>query len=260
MKTNILGLVVTLVVGIILAGSLMMPAISDASSIKYTNVASNGVEYIYSDNFTVSKEASSTDVVINGVTFTNAGPNALILAPETILYQTGNPINFFDSTGAYTNLTNVAFSGTCTDGTFVYTIGTDEAVTVTLTDPLVAVKSGGEYVSINSGSANVRDGADIISWTWTSGANILYNGSEVVVTPTSEVDTDFAYTIADGKVSFNSLAFTYGETTIPGNTLIVPKSYAIANEYATLYSAIPVLVIVSLVLAAVAVIINSKRD
>ena len=259
MDNKLITLCITLVVGIILTGAILVPAIDDASSTKYTNVASNGVEYVYSDNFTVSKEASSTDVVINGVTFTNAGPNALILAPETILYQTGNPINFFDSTGTYTNLTNVAFSGTCTDGTFVYTIGTDETVTVTLTDPLVAVKSGGEYVSINSGSANVRDGADIISWTWTSGANILYNGSEVVVTPTSEVDTDFAYTIANGKVSLSSLVFTYGETTITGNTLIVPKSYAIDNEYATLYSAIPVLVIVSLVLAAVALIVN-KRD
>ena len=278
MKTNILTLAITLVVGIILAGSLMMPVITDASTddktannLYYNRMSELGdgsvtLTYTTDDGrlfngetpaFTKSDGTTATDLAIIADTF-------IIISYDGMWYY-----YFIDDLGAVVQVYSTATGGngavaTIEDGTMTLTRGTT-VNTVTYTKC---------YIPDNEGTyANCRGSTyyGLVPET----TSIYYVKAAradcgVATGPVNDLTTSFHLT--DGVNDTETYTFTasYDSETIGNTTLckittldmyIVPLEYHYNedNGYAALYSAIPVLVIVGLVLAATSVIIV-RRD
>lgn len=259
METNkIVTLAVMLAVVVVIMGSLLVPIVNDAATENYTNESSDGIEYIYSDSFTLSKEADSADLTVNSTEFATTGStNLLLVSDDLVINQANSSLLIILSDGTATNITSYALTATCTDGSFAYTIGTEDEVTVTLSNPMIAVTDG-DYVSINTNDdVYVSGTSDIIAWGYTSGTLCVWNGSETITSP-DDYPATFNYTIEDNQIAKSDITFTFNSRTAACNTLIVPESITIDNEYAMLYYAIPTILVAGLIVACVRVALGGK--
>lgn len=246
MKTNVLSLIITLVLGIILAGSILAPAVTDAATTTYTNNSSDGVEYVAADSFTMTKEAAGTAVNINGVEIDNAGTDLMLFSDNFVWNKVGATSLLISSAGV-NNISAKSFNGTYANGTLTYSIDGGESVSVTLTNVLVATDKG-DYVSINDNTdAIVKERSDVRTWGYGAAHLMVYNGTELTATPTGSETINIDYTITEDKINLSGISMTYGSTAVAANTIIVPKTVSFDNEYATLYMILPIVVIIALV-------------
>lgn len=181
MKTNILTLVVTLTVGIILAGSLLMPVVTDAQStvtattMYNTDLTSYGEGKYYTEDTTLLWDIEGTDIseskfYVNGVETTAYIPGAgivpIAVGDEFMVlmhdYSTSNNVTaiyvYKDETGyhntqAFVSGGDVTITYSKTAGTITLTIGSNEIATVESSHFFgKAVAGQGDYILITAGS------------------------------------------------------------------------------------------------------------
>lgn len=251
-KGSIVSLSIAAIVGVVLIATCLLPVIAEAANTHYVN---NGVlEMDEVEEFTVTKSSDSLDVVIDGVTYSEA-VGALIFSNELVLNKVGSDVYFILANTA-TKINTQTLSGVYSDGVLTYTIGTNDAVTLSLTNLLVA-KSGGSFMSTNSGTQTVYSSSvdDIRAWGWNSG---LFASVGLSVGPNdgSTVTIDYV----DNSTKMSDIHYSNGGNTASANNIIAPKDVYIPNEYNELLSIIPILVIVGLLLGVIGVAFRRYQE
>jgi len=298
MNTKLITIVLTLVVGIILAGSVLMPVLNDAKKtigdeVTYTNylMTSNQNHYDYVDSVELTATASETDgisydFVINGNPITLISDYMLAVASDGVVIQIGNAGQFACST----NLETYASEPNLNPTTYP---------TVTLT------MNNGEW-SLNAGDTVLKSG--VYTWVVTykeNGRYVAHNSSVVGAycheTPSdfivygggySSGDLDTFYSYGQGKLT---VAVSDYEGTLNWNTTLVDGTtdvyqvttcnitisdgendetytpyrclylYEVTGHEAggasySLLGAIPVIVIVALIVAAIGMVAIRRND
>ena len=288
--TNVLTLAITLVLGVILAGSVLMPVITDAQTnigepVKITNTASISLDnelYItddLSESHTFTAEYPNAYITVDDVQIptSNAVQGFYLISDGLSLFNTGSffVVSFGEKTAQYSPAWNVALSATFEDGTATFTYrdgGTTNTYTTEYTWIGYRVTEGGNYVNkVNVATANYHDMSDFIAMgNYTTGENDTY------------------YVVKDGKITLSETQYegkigTTGATAVSGTTDIYTGTLRIYvdDEYFTpfvwavkktvtgheaggasyeLLGAIPIMVIISLVLLATAAIMTKRND
>lgn len=298
MKANILTLAITLTLGVILAGSLLMPVIEDTQEtigpeVTYTNkmTSSNQYRYDYVDSLELTATASETDgvsydFVINGKEITLIGDYMLAVASDGIVIQIGTAGQF-------------AYS------TYMETYASEPNLSPTTYPEVTLTMSGGSW-SLKAGDTTLKDG----TYTWIvtykdDGRYVAHNSSVVGAycheTPSDfivygggyssgDLDTFYSYgrgkltvavsdyegtlnwntTLVDGttdvyKVTTCNITISDGEnneTYTPYRCLYLYEvtGHAASGAAYSLLGALPIMVIVGLVLAATAAIMVKRDD
>lgn len=298
MKTNLLTLVVTLTLGIILCGSLLVPIIDDVQMtagdpVTYTNVGQSGNDYRYdyvdSIEFTATAADSYwTDIKINDqaiAPLTNDYMMAILSdtyyiqigqAGQIAWGYIGNAIN----NGTYSN-TEGTLSITLANGEIEVTGGTTGTLYTGEYTWAVTIVENGTYIAKNSNPANAYcDGKVenfiLYSGNYTSGdldtfyaygkgtltlGVTTYTGS-VNLTATLVEGTTDVYKVSLCNVTINDPDNNDSETFTPYRALIkeTVTGHEASGAAYSLYAAIPIIVIIGLVLAGVGAIGFKNRD
>lgn len=146
MKTNVLTLAITLTIGVILAGSLLMPVLSDATTTEKTFTNSGVFNYgIFTpdDEYTLEYDASDGSIVVNGETvpaFDAMNKTYSIVATDNFIARFGQNSGgyFCQCIGTDTNNNNFADGGltatfTISSGNLSLTWIKSDSTTVTKT-------------------------------------------------------------------------------------------------------------------------------
>lgn len=292
MNNKLIPLVITLVVGIILAGSVLMPVLNDATETERTFLNKGYYEMTYTEADDVSLTWDSADphkVTVNDAvidlpaTADLPGPINIICGDDWFIRYTGAGLQFYPSTGSSVNAGNgVDMTVTASEGTVTITTNADPAVTKTAYYTfLYVVSENGAYVMKNTNDvAYVHEDSEIYGIgrsTVTGGyVKIKITGSISNGFTATEVGSS-AFTIGDITVNYttdsayidlyklSSLQFTVTDSDNNANDLtysyfIVPASVTseLSNHLTpgqiALIGAIPVLVIVALLVVAVGVV------
>lgn len=288
MKTNVLTLIITLVVGVILAGALLMPVINDATKTDetFTNVG-NYVEDA-AETYVITWDGTDLKVNDSVVTLPESGQTPIVsLDGFAILYK--NNANIVTTALGYTVCTSVEF--TAEEGTLSGSYvagGNTNTVNVSYTDIQVLVSE--KTTSTYSNAPKVKEG-DAISmngvYTFNDSAGSSHPlrwsftgtvGGDCEVVTISGVASQYEFSNAkinyvavdgfEGLYTIESISFdvAYTHPTTPGVTanftitntnMIGPaETTAELTDHLTtgqiaLISAIPIMVIVALLLGAV---------
>lgn len=297
MKTNILTLVITLVVGIILAGSLLAPVITDAqknTNDTLINDVSEGMTFKLdgADDYNLTTTDSIRAWLINGtaVDMYNAS-GALAITDKCRFEKNGGYVSLYDATGSrianLSGVTNkVVIEYTAETKVFSVTtytgMGDSAEVANTYTynvENILYYIPGGDYGAIQTNgdpdiSYYVNDLSEVIAGgAYTTGdldTSYFAEGSTVYVGNASYTASGTATTVKEYtdaiKGSSYSITITDGEAseTFTPYTVFVPlKVIAHTSEQngqIALYGAIPILVIVSLLMAAIGAIALRRGD
>lgn len=281
MDNKLLTLVITLVVGIILAGSLLVPAINDASK----EDASSANRYTYrmselgSNTMTLSYDETEK-ALINGEHPVVANAEGTIQTNLCVISNNAAIVSFgiqwyyyfVDTDGVYhyfntnhtllTTTTATFENGTATityDGT-EYTFGYDWVYfpdangSFVYTKPIYGayLNADDQIISFSVGASN-----NGVSIGTVDGLTCQYHATD----GTKDTDTYTpSITVVDAEMGLSTIKEIVSAT--PAD-LIIPYEYqyqveASGGVYA-LYQAIPILVIVSLLLAAVGTIVRARE-
>lgn len=269
MKTNILTLIITLVIGVILTGSLLMGVISDSEKtlgtpVDYANSTYNGYvgTYDIKDGFTIT----NSNVVDGEALVDSANTANRLVFTDTfyVTYRSSGAWQIISADGVESGTDTLACTASNGAATFTSTsLGTKE-----YTYSIAYVFSG-------------TDGEYIINSSFTHSRTIYVTDISDVFLATNQTvgDTTYFVTIKDGKITSGSTEGTMTYTTSEvGNAkgvvevtslvpningadinlaiLLVPASVTgyEPNANTALVGAIPVLVIVALVIACIAVL------
>ena len=279
MKANILTLAITLTVGIILAGSLLMPVITDASTDELTgdNAYYFRMSEIGDKTVTLSYDSTGNLPLIDGEhkTYTNSnGTNAInlaVISDSFIVSTTGSLWYYYF---VYEGVDYQIYSTATGAPGAIATIGNGEMQlyineTTSYTLPYTTCyipDNSGDYAMCQEQFNGLFEKSDVLVVSVTFRAN-----HGVAIGNVDDLTTKFHAT--DGTVDTDTYTFevVYDTQTVGLTDLcktkydsyryIVPYEYHYQddNDYAALYSALPVLVIVGLVLAATPAIIL-RRD
>ena len=297
MKTNILTLVITLVVGIILAGSLLAPVITDAqknTNDTIINDVSEGMTFKLdgADDYNLTTTDSVRAWLINGTAVdVYSASGALTITDKCRFEKNGGYVSLYDATGSrIANLSGVANKVVVeyTAETKVFSVTTytgmgdsaELANTYTYNvENILYYIPGGDYGAIQTNgdpdiSYYVNDLSEVIAGgAYTTGdldTSYFAEGTTVYVGNSSYTASGTATTVKEYtdaiKGSSYSITVTDGEDseTFTPYTVFVPlKVIAHTNEQnaqIALYGAIPILVIVSLLMAAIGAIALRRGD
>lgn len=290
MKTNVLTLAITLTLGIILAGSMLMPVITDAQTnigpaATMTNEKPAGANYNYTlwDGADISFEYSSTEssstYTINDETFSLiSSEQRIILASNDFATRSGGNSELFilnsQFVGSTTQYNNSDFSFVIENKEYTLEIG-GQTYTGHV-DWLVYASDDG-----NAGLIQLKTPSAPF---YTSNANDLVILGNIYTTG----DNDTFYSYYKGQLTVNEAyadesSVTITKTEVSGYTDIYSTTisvnvgdesftpfFILAPEKATgheasgaaysLLGAIPIIVIIGLVLAATAAIVVKRND
>lgn len=300
MKTNILTLAITLTIGVILAGSLLVPVINDAqnnTSDAITNNVTPSATFKIdgNDDYLFETNPNYALFKINGQTvdirnWDDVGP--VIVTDKCRLDKAGHIYGLFDATGARiinvnTTSQNIVCSYDASEKEFTYVLYTDltnSEVYATYTydvENIVYALPGGDYGAISTGgdpdvtyyvnslSQVIAGGAyttgDLDTSYFAEGSTVYvgnssYTGSGTAVTAKYKdyidviTGSSYAITITDGE---DSETFTPYTVFVP---LTVIAHTSEQNGMIALYGAIPVIVIVGLLVAAIGAIYTKRDD
>lgn len=298
-KTNLLTLVVTLTLGIILAGSLLMPVISDATETErtFTNdglIRMDKVDTDYSASI-FWDHTDPTVITVNDETYelpqnlpialTVGGTEEFFIRYNTdAVYIFQNNSTMAASVTNGTDLTVTIANGeiTSTDGTYT--------ITFTYSDSLFIVSDKGKYVMKNtSEAAYVKGDSDIhaygrtyltgtintacnfaIDGTITDGFTIEGWGTTSTITATeytvtSEVVAGYVDLHKFTKIDFtasdgtNTATATYGQVIVPYEVTAELTNHLNSGEIAIM-NALPIMIIVALVVMAAGALYLKRDD
>lgn len=281
-KTNLLTLVVTLTVGIILAGSLLMPVITDATTTEKT--FENGKLYYMTDlgEDSITYTFDGTKWIVDGedANFVISDATTLIAGNDFIVRSNGQVrgSTTINPTNMEITVTASGVSGTYNSGANTISISADVyycAVTEK-TDYVLCPYNVPVY--LHKDSEILADGQSGIS---SGNATVFRIEGSIddgfTVTPVNSgvtvSDLVCNYEAVDGYIDLykvNSITFktTYNaeERTQTYSSYIVPASVTseltnhLNNGEIALMNALPVIVIIGLVLAGVGAIFIRNRD
>lgn len=281
MKTNILGLVITLVVGIILAGSLLVPVLDDAKKdlgnpITLTNESQ---QYMSLSNGDVEISLADNVLTVNGETYTFVTTDRIIFACDSfVAYYNGS-----NAYGSYLNMQSgirniTAFEASVTDGLLNASVTYEGVVDPeTVTDRPVAfsfyIDPDGDYSYFSPQYVQpyVKSIKDLYAFgAYYTGDNDTYYWYYNGVAGGYSEDYTYGMTatisLADNTTDLfkaSDIVYSVGDETFTPFSMIVAKEvagHATAGATYSLLSTIPILVIVSLVLAAVGMIYVRRND
>lgn len=278
MNNKLIAIVMTLVVGIILAGSVLMPVVNDARTTTSTEVNYTNEETTFrmagaSDVVTLT--LSSGTVTLNDVAIEKISNSNILLSDAVSLDQfqyQGNWLNrmwFKDSTALqYPS----AFELTFENGNVTGTVTISDATTSidTTYSYLFYADSEGDYIQMtNNDWANgvYLNNANqlILSGLYTTGENdTTYSYVDGVFTTGGDYTGSVELTtekVGMDVIKATALTVTIGEETFTPFRALVPMTVVGHTETpaSNLIGVIPVLVIVSLVVAAIGMVVV-KRD
>lgn len=297
MKTNLLTLVVTLTLGVILCGSLLMPVIDDiqmtsGTPVTYTNVGSSvnlyHYDYVDSIDFTATAGDSNwTDITINGQEITLISDYMLAVISDVFFLQIGTSGQLEWGLG---DETNIVGSYSKSEGTLKITFANGEFEVVGGT---TGTLHSGEYswvvTYVEDGSYVAKNGNPTGAYCDGKADNFILYSS---IYTTGDLDTFYSYgkgvlslgvstytgsvnlttTLVDGttdiyKVSTCNVTITDpdsedSETFTPYRALIKETitGHSTSGAAHSLYAAIPIILIIGLVLAGVGAIGFKNRD
>lgn len=287
MKNNIIAILVTLTISVILAGSLLVPVINDMTdhSVKYTN-APAGESYIFAEG-DVTFAWDGTSFAINDVETTPLNKNYTTVTSDNFLIRSTD--NGFDialvGTPTWTAYAMTEFSITASNGavTGTYSTSSNTDVPISTTyETLYYQDTNGDYV-MTSGSTNffLKGDTEIL----VDGFNTSIGGSgggrffkvtgsidEGFTMTTGSGNTYTDYTLNATKISgvdnaynVTSIVFTnVNNVDVTLNRLIVPMTIETTEvgteQFDSLITVIPVMVIVMLLMGAVGALALRGRD
>lgn len=294
-KTNVLTLIITLVVGVILTGALLGPVIDDATKTtdKITNTGSyfltdsddnyslvydpagkftvNGEDIPFTDlpggsstivstaeyqlrfnNYTSSAQGNYAIFLITPSNFTRLA-NTTIEAPLELVYDSGS-LTYGTTTVSYTS---DSFRGLIKEGNYVMTASTSPAkvlknTSIILGDGTTQVDHWYNrfYIEGTVEDLSVTAGESITV------SNIVAN----TVAVTEYVDvvelTSITFDATDGETTVNA---TYNRVIVPAEITVELSDHLTPGQI-SLMGAIPVMVIVALLMAAVGAIALRRAD
>lgn len=291
MKTNLLTLIITLVVGVILAGSLLAPVIGDTSQgLEATEkTQANITSYLdETEKFTLFQDHTDYTVSLDGEPLTLAASTPILITDKVMIMA------LVVSSSVTTNPT----MGVWAEGIAPLTIsGLTWDITITLEDGTLSLTYGSpattstfdvEYAYIlspdNSGdfaimpaayttSTQLNDGDSMVffnngGWWSTSTAPIKVTAADGTVTASGKTyayddqttGTDITLTLNFKTEKYDNLIL---ESSSPSGLLaVVPSTFTAyePNEYSALLGAIPILVIVGILMIGVGAITLNRRD
>lgn len=277
MKNNLLTLIITLVVGVILAGSLLAPVVADARTITSTEVNYTNDSTLFkmaSADETATISLASGTVTLNGAEVTKTSNSNILLSDafsvDQILYQ-GNWLTrawYKDSIAlSYPTAFDLTFENGTVTGT-VTSGGNTNDINDTYTY-LYYADAAGNFTQISNtfGDIYVNSTKDIIL------AGLYYTGSNS--TTYSYIDGNFElegdYT---GSVDFDTesvgidivkvtgITVTIGEETFTPYRFLIPSEVTGHTEtsISSLLGVIPIMVIVAILMLAVGAIAYRRAD
>jgi len=284
MKNKLIPLCITLVVGIILAGSVLMPVINDATETErtYTN---EGVYYMTDDptDYVLEIRGVDQEILVNDELVTTFAdlPNSawtLLSTPEYLIRIQGASSNYACWITSITG-TNTYVASNTTES--VKVILTDSTITIgtsvfNYTGEFRGIAKTGDYVMTPAGGFVVSDTDTIIIGNGATGVTHWYDAFYIIGTVDDiQVSTSDSITVSNVEVNatkipnFNgstvtSITFTATDgtntTDATYNRVIVPVSVTLEKtQHLTpgqiaLMGTIPIMVIVALLVVAVGVV------
>ena len=295
-KTNLLTLVVTLTVGIILAGSLLMPVITDATETEKTFV--NDGTYRMTDkddNYTITYDAANLKFIINDVDYPFADfPQGrwTLISTDAFMFRFQAYANegytlYISDTSATTAIAN---TGTTTPRTWTFDDGTytgyDGVTTRDYTSTSFRgydpngdyVMTDGTHKPVLKGDSSIIIGHGLTPVGGTNAPFYIVGTVDDGVTITTKDTITVSDVAVNAEASsryedcytLNSITFkaTLSDTTVSAtyDRIIVPHEVTVNvaepldDASIVIMNAIPVLIIIGLVLAGVGAIFIRNRD
>ena len=280
MRTSILSLIITLVVGVILVGSLLSPAIDNAKSTEnveqipgFTHLATTE----FGHEYTFSNSSITCDGEELGLSVVN------ILSDKFKIIRYNGNTTMLDSLGSGAiNITNLSVK---TDGTYSYmdTSNTEHTSNTALTWFAGPAKTG-DYVGLSTGSGQTiitNTDAKIYLTTntnLTNEASQTLNNLSYILNASGTManlevsgyvksgaewtealgSVDFPYSMDDDLYKYSTPSDIQFELNGYGNTannayIYAPYEYTVVQDNATnsLLAVIPVMIIIALLVSAV---------
>lgn len=288
MNNKLIILVLTLVVGIIVTGSVLMPALDTAKEINsphqdYSNVNANTVSYGAIEN--------GTDFVYDGSSFTindieSSKTSSIAFASDTCFMYFDSmsvPKLFYVDDSTYSRIQNItAFNIVVNNESFSGTVTTsdgDTSIDYTYSTYALCPNTNGDYVLCDTNFSHEYTVKSIDQiWTFEySGAShyfsaigdaIKVNGVDAgtCTVDATAVGMVAGYTVTVDKTSGSDVSYSYNGAAYYPHYVIVPKSVSLTlsgyennTAWLNLMSVLPIMVIVALVVAAVGAV-TLKRD
>lgn len=295
MKANILTLAITLTVGIILAGSLLMPVISDATETEntFTNTGLYYMSYVPENDSHELVFTPGTGWTFDGEAFTDVPNDSTIIGTDDLVIRgDGRARGLFSSAGS------TAIDLVITDTTLVGTFGT-QSVNVTYDKIIIAVpdksdlvmkagtttayvlkdstieaygytsiqySEGGQNNAVFHIEGNIDDGFTI---TASPSGNVTINYSIENITTDEEAVTtyiglykittiEFDIVVTDDDADYTTHC-TYNRFIVPAEVTAELANHLNSGEIAIL-NALPVLIIVALVVMAAGALYLKRDD
>lgn len=281
MRTNILGLIVTLTIGIILAGSLLAPVLSEATqSMEKVERDQANIMNLMSESseFELTFDHSTRAITLNDVALENLADGEVLLVSDSVCVRKATILSGPSLTIWADGLESLTISGVNNDTSIVLSNGTlifsngDTTGTYTTTFAYIYDKSGDNAAIKNNytNAVKVNDGDKVVLYN--NGGWVAKTYAPAVVTAASgevsgtiaeyEADAttgtavDLTVTFASGG-SFDNLTIASTQPTLQA---IAPATYTDYENhgYGALFGAMLVLVIIGLVLTGVNAIATRK--
>lgn len=285
---NILTLAITLTLGVILAGSLLMPVIADAqenagAETELTNTVRGSYTYNIWDGEDVTFEfvkGNPNTFAVNGDTVTITSTQQILIASNFFSMRTGglpaNPgINYQYlgvTAGAEDTLTYAIANGeyTLTIGSTVLT-GTLDWMVYAVADGETGTSGLGQLTTpTNAFYTSKADNIVVLGNVYTTGDNdtyfAYYNGELTVNEDYADSSkVNIVRSVANGYTNIynTTLAVTVGDESFTPYQILAPIKVTgneADNALISLYGAIPIMVIISLVLLGVGAIYTKRND
>lgn len=292
MKTNILTLAITLTLGVILAGSLLIPVIDDAQrtagpEITKTNATGDWNSYMREikdgDTLVITVGSPNTTYELNGVTVNNIEGNPSSAYHSLIFSDVFNIASRGVSGGIDVNSnqsTSSTTMGSCVieynSGTFTLTPSSGD------TTPIEYPGATWGYIMCNQSEADyyesIRTGQygfyissenDVIcSGLYETGSNDTFYWYHNGISGVSEdftIDTEITKTLVQGTTDIytGAISITIGDESFTPYRIMIPievDGHESSGAAYSLYGAIPIIVIVGLIVAALGAIAVKNRD
>lgn len=186
MENKVVSVVLTLTIGVILAGSVLMPVLSDAMATEDT-FSNEGYFYLdeFTDEYTFEWDATDpTTMTVNGESFTYSNTSGLtvsLVLGEKFAVRMGNSnpsINFYGN-GSYvsTSAGNPTFTLTYSEGSVTATNGTATKTIESVTAIYGIVESGDYVMKKSSAVAYLNSGSDIVADSTIYASGQTYSGN-----------------------------------------------------------------------------------
>ena len=286
-KTNLLTLVITLTVGIILAGSLLMPVIANAQegvgpTTTFTNTG-YGQVYVTEVTEDTTLVYDGTTLTINATDIATFGSRCSFTADTAFMYHGSSGSKIFAWTGtSYENPSFTEYTATIdVDDKTITVVGMVDSVETTIECPYTwcyVTAAAGDYLSIDSNFARdyyIRSIDDVKSVEYNnSGFVFSSNGAVLEVNGTEQGTVNYTVQDVSGyniqtihvekTIANSGLSYTYNDNNYSVHWTIVPYKVT-GNELQDLparelLSVIPILIVVALVVGATGAVFVKRED